>query len=153
MAAILQSYADRGVFRGFSRGAGRNGKAAFKVSWHRNRSFDLIVDTRKKTMSFPLLLPELPAASSLFREFREFIASRQSKTLPEHRRIDPRKARVSCRNRGGNVSLTLTLRGAEYEYGIRKLIHLAHEVFLVLLAEGPFYEYQIEAFDLDPDRP
>ena len=38
-------------------------------------------------------------------------------------------------------------------YGTRKLIHLVHEIFLEFLAEGKYFEYQIEAFDLDPDRP
>jgi hypothetical protein len=49
------------------------------------------------------------------------------------------------------ASLSMTLRDADYEYGIRRFIHLIQEIHLVFLTEH--YEYQVEAFDLDPDRP
>jgi hypothetical protein len=68
-----------------------------------------------------------------------------------HHRIDSKKARVACGNKGGNVSVTLTVRGGDYEYGARKLIHLIHEVFLTFLQ--PYFDYQVEVFELDPDRP
>lgn len=151
VSRILQHYADRAVFRGFSPGVVKNGKAAFKILWHRDRLFDLIVDTRNRSMSFPLLLPDFEA--SMIRELNAFLASRQSKNLPEHRRIDTKKAMVRSSNRGGNVRLTLALKGDHYEYGIRKLIHLVHEIFLTFLSEGRYYEYQVEAFELDPDHP
>ena len=103
-------------------------------------------------MRFPLVLPEVPANSSMYRELQEFLESRQSESLPEHRRIDRAKAQVSAGNRQGAVSLTLTVKDDEYEYGARKLINLVHEVFLVFLYDGRYYEYMVEKFDLDPDR-
>jgi len=102
-------------------------------------------------MSFPRLLPDFNA--SMTRELKAFLASRGSEELPTHRRIDPKKAAIRCSNWRGNISLTLTLKSNDYEYGIRKLIHLVHEIFLAFLAEGRYYEYQVETFDLDPDRP
>jgi hypothetical protein len=151
VSRILQHYADRAVFRGFSPGVVKKGKAAFKILWHRDRQFDLIVDTRSRTMSFPLLLPDFEA--SMIRELNAFLVSRQSKNLPEHRRIDTKKAVVRSTTRGGNVGLTLALKGDHYEYGIQKLIHLVHEIFLTFLSEGRYYEYQVETFELDPDHP
>ncbi|MBZ5611827.1 MAG: hypothetical protein LAP38_26500 [Acidobacteriia bacterium] len=139
------------MFRGFSPGPVKNGRAAFKILWHRDRLFDLIVDTRNRRMSFPLLLPAFDA--SMTRELNAFIATRQSKDVPEHRRIDPKKATVRASNRGGNAGLTLALKGGDYEYGIRKLIHLVHEIFLTFLAEGRYYQYQVDTFELDPDHP
>ena len=130
----------------------RGGQAKFRLLWHRNRSYDLILDTRKKTLSFPKLLPAFPE-HSMFVDFETFVESRHARKLPPHRRINPRKARAKASHRKGDVALTLTLSGDDYDFGTRKLIHLVHEIFLEFLAEGKYFEYQIEAFDLDPDRP
>jgi hypothetical protein len=151
VAETLEHYARRGVFRGFSRGPVKNGKAAFRMVWHRDRVFDLIFDANRGTMRFPLVLPDVPADSKMYLDLKEFIKARHSDELPDHRRIDRRKAQVGSYVRGGNVSLTLTVRNGDYQYGARKLINLVHEIFLVFLADG-YYEYMVEAFDLDPDR-
>lgn len=152
MARILENYASRAVFRGFSRGPVRDGRAGFRMLWHRDRVFDLVLDVPRKTLRFPLVLPEVPADSPMYRGFQEFIAARFSESLPEHRRIDAKKARIRCGNRAGNVSLTLTALDGDFEYGIRKLILLVHEVYMDFLFDGRYYEYMIEKFDLDPDR-
>lgn len=151
VAETLENYAARGVFRGFSRGPVKNGRAAFRMVWHRDRVFDFILDTNRETMRFPLVLPGVPAGSKMYSDLKAFIKSRQSGELPNHRRIDGRKAQVGCYVRSGNVSLTLTVRNGDYQYGAQKLINLVHEIFLVFLADR-YYEYMIEAFDLDPDK-
>lgn len=153
VAQSLEGYASRGVFRGFSRGPATKVKAAFKMLWHRDRFFELFLDLGKKTMHFPVVLPEVPPKSSMYLAYQEFVASRHSKELPAHRRIDTSKASVRCSNRGGNVGLTLTVVDGDFEYGARKLINLVHETFLVSLTDGPYYEYMVEVFDLDPDKP
>jgi hypothetical protein len=152
VAGILENYARRGVFRGFSRGPVLNGKATFNILWHRDRSFEFILDSERKTMRFPVVLPEVPKDSDMFREFKEFVASRQSEELPEHRRIDKAKARAQVSTRAGNAGVILTLRASDYEYGARKLVNLVHEVFMVFLYDGRYYEYMVEKFDLDPDK-
>lgn len=149
VAATLDEYANRGVFRGFSRGPVKSGRAAFRMVWHRDRVFDFVFDANRGTMRFPLVLPHVSA--KMYLDLKRFIASRQSLEVPDHRRIDPGKAQVGSYVRSGNVSLTLTVRNGDYTYGARKLINLVHEIFLVFLPEG-YYEYMIEAFDLDPDR-
>jgi hypothetical protein len=151
VAGILETYANRGTFKGFSRGPVRAGVASFKILWHRDQFFNLILDTHKKTLRFPLVLPEVPAGSSKYREFKEFVESRSYQNLPDHRRIDPNKATVRPSNRSGNVALTLTVKNGDYDYATRKLIHLVHEVYLVFLQEG-HYDYMVKAFNLDPDH-
>ncbi len=135
------------MFRGFSRGP--SGK--FQIVWHRDRQFDLIVDSRRGTIRCPVVLPQVPAGSGMYRQLRAFLKSCQDPALPEHRRVESCKVRVTCANRGGDVSLTMTLCGGDYEYGVRKFIHLIQEIYLVFLVEH--FEYQVEAFDLDPDHP
>jgi hypothetical protein len=151
VAEALESYARRGVFRGFSRGDVRNGRAVFRMVWHWNRDFDLIFDSNHGIMRFPLLLPDVSGNSKLYRDLKEFIKSRQSAQLPDHRRIDSKKAKVGCSVRGGRVSVALTVRSGDYEYGARKLISLVQEIFLVFLADS-YYDYMVDAFELDPDR-
>lgn len=152
VAETLENYARRGVFRGFSRGAVGKDKAAFRMVWHRDRVFDFILDLRNNTMRFPVVLPNVPASSEMYSELKAFITSRHSDKVPAHRRIDSRKAQVRPYNRGGNVSLTLTVVDGEFEYCARTLINLVHEIFMVFLIDGSYYEYMVETFDLDPDR-
>jgi len=89
----------------------------------------------------------------MYREFKQFIASRQSKDVPEHRRIDPRRVNIRISNRAGNIGLTFTVRNNDYEYATRKLINLVQEIYLGFLYDGPYYDYMVETFHLDPDHP
>jgi hypothetical protein len=147
VAHILETYANRGVFKGFSRRP-----TGFRMLWHRDQYFDLNLDTRKKTLRIPVVLPNVPASSSMYREFKEFIASRQSNDVPEHRRVDPRKVSIRISNRAGKIGLTLTVRNNNYEYATRKLINLVQEIYLGFLYDGPYYDYMVETFNLDPDH-
>jgi hypothetical protein len=149
---ILKNYADRGVFRGFSAGPVRGGHATFKMLWHRDQFFELILDVPKKTLRFPMVLPDVPARSPMYREFRKWVEERHSPDLLEHRRIDTKKARLTAGNRAGRVSLTMTVKGANFEYGARKLINAVHEIYLGFLADGRYYDYMVETLGLDPDK-
>lgn len=153
VAATLEDYAHRGVFRGFSpAGNVRQGRAVFRLLWHRDRVFEFVFDTRRNTMRFSLVLPNVPAGSEMYRELKGFIKARHAAKLPDHRRIDCRKAQVVAYNRRGNVALSLRVINGDDEYGARKLIHLVHEIFLTFLLDGRYYEYLVENFNLDPDR-
>jgi hypothetical protein len=153
VAATLEGYARRGVFRGFSRaGNVGQGRAVFRLLWHRDRVFEFVFDARRNTMRFPLLLPNVPAGSEMDLELKRLIKSRHAAELPDHRRIDSRKAQVAAYNRGGNVTLSLRVINGDDEYGARKLIHLVHEIFLTFLLDGRCYEYMVENFNLDPDH-
>ena len=149
VTGILQGYADKGIFRGFSAGPVAGGRASFQMVWHYDRNFELVLDAAKKTLQFPALLPGVD--DELYRAFEEFVASRHAKDLPPHRRIDPSKARLTCRRKAGLVSVTMTAKDGDFEYATRKLIHAVHETFLAFLADGPYFEYLVEHLGLDPD--
>jgi hypothetical protein len=152
VTSILEDYACRGVFRGFSIAPPKSGIALFRMVWHYDRRFELLVDPRKKTLCFPALLPAVPANSAMHRDFKSFIASRHSQELPNHRRVDPAKARLRSGNRLGNIWLTITVNDGDFEYAVRKLIHTVHEIFLTFLVEGPYYEYMVEHLGLEQDK-
>jgi hypothetical protein len=138
----LQSYADRGVFRGFSES--KNG--CFSFVWVMNHQMQLSVDTAKQVLRFKQLLHGIPANSPLYAELKSFIEQRQSKELPEHRRIDRRQAEVSCSNRSGFVSVSLKVKNNRYAYGVNKIVNLVHELFVHLRDKHP--EYLMENFDV-----
>src|SRR5262249_60396149 len=103
---ILQSYADRGVFRGFSEI--RYGH--FQFVWVVNHRMELSVDTAKHELRFKRLLPNVPAKSALYAELKSFIQQRHDRELPEHRRGDRKSAEGSCTNRGGFVFLVCKVK-------------------------------------------
>jgi len=138
----LLSYADRGIFRGFSEGPG----GRFRFTWMLGREMELKVDPSKHILRFRGILPGVPARSLLYTDLKRFIERRHDKSLPEHRRIDRRKAEASCLNRLGSVSISMQVRKSQYAYGTNRLINLVHELFVHLREAFP--EYLMENFDV-----
>jgi hypothetical protein len=138
----LQAYADRGVFRGFS----EIKSGHFKFVWVANHQMELSVDMAKGALKFKQLLPGVPASSPMYAELKSFIEQRHDRALPEHRRIDRRRAEVSCANRGGFVSISLKVKNNQYAYGVNRIVNLVHELFLHLRDAYP--EYLMENFDV-----
>ncbi len=152
MGRVLEHYAARGVFRGFSRVSATGGKTVFRLLWHRDRVFEAVLDSKAGRLTMPVVLPEVPADSAMYGELRAFVAARQSAAVAEHRRIDPNAVRLRCLNRRSQAGVSVTVLNGDYEYAARKLIHLVHEIYLDFLGDGKYYEYVVETFNLDPDR-
>jgi hypothetical protein len=149
---VLRGYADRGVFRGFSHSSGPRGRVDVRFRWLAGRSFDVRLDARARRLVFADLLPDVPPRSPMDRAFRAFLRDRSSAALPEHRRIDPRRLSLLATNRGGTVSLTLSLerRGAAREredwgYAALRGVSLVNEIFHGFL-RGPYHEYMVRNF-------
>jgi hypothetical protein len=141
----LQSYADRGVFRGFCEHKSRAGLPAFRFLWLGDRPMELTVDTARHVLRFQQLLPGVPARSEMYAQLKSFIAERHNDDLPEHRRVDPARATASCSNRSGRVSLILAMNSDQYEYAAGRIVNLVHELFVYLRDSHP--EYLMESFD------
>jgi hypothetical protein len=152
VTAILESYAERAVFRGFSAHPGRGGKASFRMVWHYDRPFELLLDSANKTLTFPAILPGIPARSPMYRELQAFLKSRQSAEVPEHRRVNPSKARLTLTNQKSTASITVMVKDGDFEYATRKIIQMVHEIFLIFLVDGPYFEYTVEHLGLDADQ-
>jgi hypothetical protein len=152
VTGILEGYAAKAVFRGFSAHPKRGGKAAYKMVWHHERPFELLLDVQHGALLFPAVLPGVPSRSDMYRELRAFLKSRQTDEVPEHRRVNPAKARVTLSNQRGIVSLSLTVKDGDFDYATRKLIQIVHEIFMVFLVDGPYFEYMVKQLGLDPDR-
>ena len=150
---ILEDYARRGVFRAFSRQEGRGGKGAYRLLWHRDQLFELAYDPGRQTLRLACALPAVPARSSMYREFRAWLKTRQDPALPEHRCCDPDKVALRPYNRGGEVALTMSILDGDTDYAVRKLVAVVNEIYLEFLSSGLYFDWLVETFDLDPDHP
>lgn len=142
----LRKYADRGVFRGLNEVTPRSGKQSFTFVWLGNRPLEFGIDKKTGLLTFKRLLPNVPPKSALYSELKHFLASRQDRDLPKHRRIDAKRAEVGWVNRAGNVSITLKVRNNQYAYGLNRLVNLVHEIFVQLNDTHP--DYMCENFDV-----
>lgn len=147
VGAVLQSYAERGVFKDYRASGGRNEVAHFDFGWLYGQPFSLSCDARHGRLTLSDLLPAVQGDSMMYRELKAFLKGRAEADVPEHRRVDPLRATVAPRLRDGVVSLELTLVGGDYEYGTRKLVNLAHELFLFL--SEYWADYMWENFELN----
>jgi hypothetical protein len=147
----LASYAKRGVFRSYGNQPPDGPRSRFSFRWHADATFHLLYDPSRRTLTFADVLPEIESRSSMYRELKAFVEARTSSTLPDHRRIDPRKVGVAVANRRRMVSLVVSLEDAHLEYGVRKAVNLVHEVFVEFLRNPLYFAYMVERFQLDPD--
>jgi hypothetical protein len=146
----MEEYANRRVFTGLNvreRPAG----VAFRMMWHRDREFDLVVDTKRRTLTLPVVLPSVAESSLLFKELKGFLRAQIALDLPTHRRLDPKKVRLRASSPAGDVSFTMRVLDLDYEYALQRLLHVVHEMFVIFLAGGRFYEYKVEHLGADPD--
>lgn len=149
---MLQHYASRGTFRSFSEVPAARGRIAFRFLWYRDITIRLELDPAARTILVRDLLPSVAARSEMDRAFRAFVAGRSAPTVVEHRRVDPRRVGVRCINRGGALSLVVTLKAAHADYGVRKAVHLVHDILIDFLSDGQYTQYQIDHLNLDPER-
>lgn len=143
---VLGEYAERGVFGGFDEHRGRAGTTEFVFSWMYNRRYCVVFDERACTLKFKDFLPHLPSDSPVYASLKDFVKSRSDKKLPAHRRINTNRAEAKCLNRNSCASITLVVKNNQYTYGMRKLVNIAHEAFVMI--DLNHAEYLYEHFDL-----
>ena len=149
---VLQHYASRGTFRSFSEVPGRGRRMAFRFLWYRDITITLEFDPAAETLVFRDLLPGVPARSAMDRALRAYVAGRSARAVVEHRRVDLRKLGVTCVNRGGAMSIAVTLKRGHAAYGVRKAVHLVHDILIDFLSDGQYAAYQVEHLNLDPEK-
>jgi hypothetical protein len=81
----------------------------------------------------------------LYADLKQFLRERCGNALPEHRRIDPRRALARATNRRGVVSIAIEVQDNEFAYGVNRTVNLVHELFVHLRDAWP--EYLMEHFD------
>ncbi len=148
---IFQDYARRGVFRAFDRQA--EGCGVYRFVWHRDQMFECRWNEGRQSLRIACVLPAVPAASPMYRDFRRWLRARQAVALPAHRRCDSSKVALRPYNCGGNIALTLRVLDADVTYAVHALVALVNEIYQDFLSSGLYLDWQIDTFDLDPDHP
>jgi len=137
VGAVLQNYAERGVFHDYRMTRRRHGGAEYHFGWLYGQPFTVTCDEKHGRLAVTDLLPGVQRDSMMHKEIKAFLKGRAAVDVPEHRRVDPTLATASARLRDGLLSLELTLAGnapehGGYEYGARKIVNLTHELFLFM---------------------
>ena len=102
---------------------------------------------RRGVLSFPALLPQVSPA--IVAELKSMVAARSTRALPDHKRLDGRRAKFACAVRNGEFSLSVEIRGRNQEYAVSKALNLVNEMF-VNLHEG-YPEYLVQHFGLSQE--
>jgi hypothetical protein len=149
VTAALRAYADRGVFRGFTATLRARDRTAYEFHWLLRPPMRAVFDDRAGTLAFPAIVPGVDRSSPMVAGLNALVASRTTRALPAHKRLDARRARVSATVHRGDWSLTVTIRGANHAYAVQRALNLINELFLFLHESHP--EYLIERFGLSQE--
>ena len=142
----MQHYADRGVFRGFRATDALRGRVDYEFRWLTRRLVRATFD-RRGVLRFPGLLPE--ASREIIAAMRSMVAERSRRALPDHKRIDARRARLACAASKGNFSLSVEIRGLNQQYAVSKTLNLVNEMFVALHESHP--DYLVEHFGISQE--
>src|SRR5262245_5474724 len=96
VSASLQRYADRGVFRGLSTSAGKGGRLEFRFLWLTRTPMHVTYDPRTSVLRFARLMPNAAGVPSLVAGVKRVVDEHLGPTVPEHRRVNKRRALVRC---------------------------------------------------------
>jgi hypothetical protein len=152
VTAVLQKYADRGVFRGFSVARRARGRYQYTFTWLMQRPFTLTYDPAHRLLSFDSLFPQIAARSAMANVLRGIVAERSSRRVPAHKRLDGRRVQADCAVARRRFTLAMRVRGApgaHEEYAVRQLLNLVNELFLALHETYP--DYLIAHFGLSSE--
>ena len=148
VSSALQRYADRGVFRGFRAVPGSRGRVDYVFLWLLRRPMTATFDPRRRVLVFPALFPSVNTRAMAV-ELKDLVTQRSTKDQPAHKRIDGRRARITCALRKGTWSLSVEIRGANHDYAVRHALNVINELFLALQTSYP--EYLVEHFGLSTE--
>lgn len=149
VAAALQSYADRGVFRGLSITRLPRGRMAYDFHWLLRPPMRLQFDARHRILAAPSVFPGIAKRSAMADALDAIVAERTARWQPAHKRLDGRRARASSIVRGGSWTLEIAVRGANHQYAVQHALNLINELFLFLQESYP--EYLIERFGMSAE--
>jgi len=130
---VLAAYAERGMFRSYSRTPDQGDVLRYCFTWIVPEPFHVLFCPATGELTFENLLPGIPRGSDLELQLKAFIRGFADPERPEHRRVDPTRLGVRWLRRRGKVSLTFRITGGDYDYGVRKAVNVVNEIFLGFL--------------------
>ncbi|NDU93100.1 MAG: hypothetical protein G3I10_10960 [Ferrovum sp.] len=137
---ILTNYAYRGVFRSFDRGQGVGDTSQFTFTWQSDQPIRCML--APPTLTLRDFLPAIPARSDLYNDLRHLVQQLNDSSLPEHRCIAPDRATARVSNHKQRLSLVIESLDGDYDYATRKLVFVAHEIWLRLQSDWVHYLWE-----------
>lgn len=134
------------MFRGFRAAPAARGRVDYEFRWLTRRLMQASVD-RRGVLTFPILLPQ--ASPAIAAAMRSLVAARSTRAVPDHKRIDARRARLACAVSKGNFSLSVEIRGRNQQYAVSKTLNLVNEMFVALHESRP--DYLVEHFGISQE--
>lgn len=93
----------------------------------------------RRVLTFVRLFPAVAATPGVAPALKQAIASASTRALPAHRRIDPKRARMSGRVSGGDLTLQLTLEAGRASSTVRAALAVVNDLFLLMRECYPDY--------------
>jgi len=146
---ILRTYAEKAVFKGYARLEHNASMARYRVRWTYERVIEVTLDRKRQVISFPDLLPSVDIEPALERNLRAFL--RAFADMPEHRRVDETRAKLTLRKKDNALTLSIRSLDGDLDYACRKLVHIASEVLLIFLGPRMYDTYKMEGLGVDPE--
>jgi hypothetical protein len=138
VTAVLQSYADRGVFRGFNITASPRG-CRFDFLWLTRRPISLVFTPSRRLLVFDRLFPGADQVPGVVDAIRSTVRSASSANRPHHRRLDARRGKIVCRFADGHGSLRVSFISPDGAPTVRVALVVVNDVFLTLHECFPDY--------------
>lgn len=117
---VFEAYARRGVFRSYS----ETSPGEFRFHWLWNAPFKVSFDG---ALVFAALLAE--ADPEVEKTARAFLAACGSAERREHRRLDPKRLRVTWSKRRGGLTLRVAVKDGDWDAGVRRALQFVNELF------------------------
>ena len=77
------------------------------------------------------------------------VLARSTRAVPDHKRLDARRAKFACLVRKGDFSLSVEIRGRNQEYAVGKALNLVNEMFVALHEGHP--DYLVQQFGISQE--
>ena len=142
VTSAFQSYADRGVFRGFDATLARAGRTTYQFLWLTRRPITAVSDPRARTLTFPGLFPGVDRHVAA--HLKTLVDARTAREQPAHKRIDGRRAQAAIVTYRGNATLRVVVRGDNEGYAVRAALNVINDLFVMLHEHHP--EYLVQQF-------
>lgn len=102
---------------------------------------------RNGLLTFSALLPQ--ATKQIAAEMKSIVAARSTRAVPEHKRIDARRARLACAVRKGDFTFSVGIRGRNQAYAVKQALNLVNDIFVALHEGHP--DYLVEHFGISQE--
>lgn len=137
--AVFQYYADRGVFRGFSAADAPRGVRQYRFVWLTKRPMVVTLAPARRLLTFARLFPSVERTPGLTAAVKTALAEHCTRSVPAHRRMDPRRATITGRVSAGDLSVHVTVHQGDGAGAIRSSLSIINDVFQLLHECYPDY--------------